>query len=152
MPQPSRTVVLIPKANYASGTATFKQVVIGEQFTAVNFILKGDAATGTSPTLNIYVQGGFKDIGTADLTEGTNTSGSLAYFDWHSWTQLTTGAPAKVVTYVGGGTSEYALTTHSLAAATFKNGPIPAIVRVEITVGGTNPNYPNLYMIAQFIP
>jgi hypothetical protein len=151
MPQNSQTVVLIPKASYSSDQA-LAHIVVPEMFTAVRFWLKGDAATGTTPTLNLYLQGGIRDVAAGDTVIGGNTQGSLVWHDWVSWTQITTGAFSKLWTIVPSGNAEYATTDATQAAGSVKNGPIPARLRAKIDVGGTNPAYPNLQLIAEFIP
>lgn len=82
--------------------------------------------TGTSPTLNLYLQTKMPDETWRDIA-------AFAQF---------TVAGSQILGMVSGGNSLYAGTDGGLAAGTVKSMPLGAICRLKGVVAGTNPLFP----------
>jgi hypothetical protein len=101
-----------------------------DRFTAFTVRLNVSAASGTSPTLNVYIQ---KLV----------PNGSRPSTVWHdiiSFTQLTTTG-TRISEMVEGGNAEVALSQAALAAGTVQNALIGSYHRVHYVIGGTNPSF-----------
>lgn len=155
MPNISRMVVLKPIGAALAATATTNDCVMPEWATAVIIKVKSDAGTGTSPTLDVYIQQKLPTAATGDL-EGAQPSGTALYDDYAAFTQITTGASTQVLRIVGGGgqgTSQpTAASDGALTAGTVRNGPIGSVWRLKFKIGGTNPSFANVQATALFIP
>lgn len=77
-------------------------------------------------TLNIYLQ--------TQLADGIN------YTDFAAFSQVS-GIARKVMSFVGGGNTEYAATDGTLAAGTMRNHLLGRNIRAKFTIGGTNPSF-----------
>lgn len=123
--------------------------------TAVILKLVSGAGTGTSPTLDVYIQQKLGTPGATQLAQ-EQPSGTATYDDYAAFTQVTTGASTQVLRIVGGGgqgtTQPTAASDAALTAGTVRNGPIGRIWRAKAKVGGTNPSFPGVSLVAVFIP
>lgn len=89
-------------------------------------MLKVQSVSGTSPTLNCYVQ--------KQLPDG------VTYQDIASFTQVTTTA-TRVMHMVTGGNKEEAQAINTLAAGTVNAVPFGSIWRLSFVVAGTSPSF-----------
>jgi hypothetical protein len=143
-----RTIVLLSSAaRTSSGQGVL--VTIPGRFTAAKIRLRVSAASGTSETLNVFIQDGMRDIETGDL-EGTDVGGSYVWDDFAAFTQMT-GAGNNYIRVVGGGNVVHAGSDSALSAASVRNGPIGDVWRVDWNIGGTNPSF-TFYVLAQLLP
>jgi hypothetical protein len=91
------------------------------------------AASGTSPTLDIYLQ--------KKLADGST------YQDIAHFAQVTTSPTNRVMHMITGGNKEEAQQTNTLAASTVNSVPFGAIWIISARVGGTSPSFTfSLYM------
>lgn len=147
MPHPSRTVIL-KASGAAAASAAEAEVVIPELFTAVIVMLDVTVASGTSPTLNVYIQQAIRQQGTA-VSVGSDVDGALFWDDYAAFTQVTTTGK-RFWRIVGGGNEESAASDAALTAGTCRDGPLGSIFRCKYVIGGTNPSL-NFSVVAQFI-
>lgn len=158
MAAPSRTVLLIPPfASGVTATGTSNQIVVPELFTSFIAYLNVVYVSGTTATLNVRLQNGFRDKGTStqlgqDQKEGDQVTGSLVWDDLAAFAQATTASGSQVMRVVGGGNTVNAISQGALAASTIRSGPIGSIIRAQWTAAGTNPVYTGTYLLIQFIP
>ena len=137
MPQPAKYVTLLPTATRTT-SGTGDEVVNIESFTACRVRLRVSTMTGTSPTLNFYVQRGIRTTVGAAVGDSVER-GTIEWDDFISFTQVTTNS-TRYAHVVGGGNAENALSAKALTAGSVRNGPIGSVLRVAWTVGGTNPS------------
>jgi hypothetical protein len=138
--------VILPSTT-AAASSTGSELNIVEPFTSAIIWLDITAASGTSPTLNVRIQEVINRAASTDTVLSMPSSTKL-YDDFAAFAQAT-GTGQQVMRIVGGGNTVNTISSGALAASTIRNGPIGSIWRVQYTIGGTNPSYPNLYMIAQ---
>lgn len=154
MPHPSHEIVALAPQT-VTGTVTGDDIIIVEQFTAAIFKLKSDAGTGTSPTLDVYVQQKLPTAGASD-TSLIQPTGTALYDDYAAFTQITTSASTQILRIVGGGgqgTSQpTAASDAALTAGTVRNGPIGRAFRIKTKAGGTSPSFANVQLTVQLIP
>ena len=150
MPNSSRTIVLLPSTT-AAASASGSRIQIGEQFTAVKFRSVVSAASGTSPTLNVRIQGGSRAISAGDTLVGQAVVGdTMVWDDYASLTQQT-GTGTIYCSTVASGEEIWTAADGTLAAGQVRNGPIPSWMRIDYTIGGTNPSF-TFYVLAELIP
>jgi len=143
-----RTIVLLPSvARTSSGQGNL--VTIPGRFTAAKIRLRVSAASGTSETLNVFIQDGMRDIETGDI-EGTDVGGSYVWDDFAAFTQMT-GTGNNYIRVVGGGNVVHAGSDSALSAGTVRNGPIGDVWRVDWNIAATTPSF-TFYVLAQLIP
>ena len=125
-----------------TANTTTATVLVGNGYTAVRIMLTAGTNTGTSPTLNTYIQGAMR------LADGTDS-----WYDWISLTQLdTTDNPKVLAVATGSGEEIIAGTDGTLAAGQIVNGPIPSKLRAKFVVGGTNPSFGSAALVLELIP
>lgn len=146
----SRTIVLLP-IQTVTADATGNAFVLAGRFTAARVRLVSGAGTGTSPTLNIYVQNGIRSVAATD-TILMDATGAVVWNDFISFAQVTTAASDQFASVVGSGNFINAAQDGALGAGTVRNGPLGDRWRVKVDVGGTNPSFPTVSVVAEFIP
>lgn len=134
-----KTVVLKTSAAATTGTNAGSEVVIPPGCRGIIVYADVTAASGTSPTLNLYIQDGFRAIASTDAAGG-NTTGSYFFQDYISFTQITTAAD-KIARKDFTGEEESAATDVTLTAGQLRNGPMSNIIRAKWVVAGTNPSF-----------
>lgn len=111
-------------ARTASGVS---DLIFGaDNFSGANFHLDVTTASGTTPTLNVYVQGRMSDDST--------------FTDLFAFSQLA-AAGDRIASWVNGGNQEFPATDATLAAGTFRSMLFPRVLRIKWTIGGTNPSF-----------
>ena len=141
-------MVLVPSAA-RTASSTSNIIPIPEQYTAAIIALSVSAASGTAPTLNLYVQNVIPVAGASDIEQAVPT-GTDEYDDLASFTQAT-GTGTWIVRVVGGGNAAAAKKDASLTAGSVASGPIGRNWRIKWVVGGTNPSF-TFSLSATFIP
>ena len=143
-----RVVVLVPSTT-ATSSSTGSELNIAEPFTSAILYLDVTAASGTSPTLNVYVQEVLTAPASGDAALA-QPSGTKFYDDFVSFTQATaTGRWVARIT--GGGNVVAATKDASLTAGSVANGPIGSIWRVKYAIAGTSPSF-TFSVSAKLIP
>ena len=119
----------------ATVTTSDTSVGIGgvQAFYQATLFLSVTAASGTSPTLDIYIQKMLAD--------------RITFQDIVHFTQVTSAPTKRVANMVTGGNKEEAQQTNTLAAGTINAVPFGTTWRVSAVVGGTSPSFTfDLYM------
>jgi hypothetical protein len=118
------------KISFSSGakTATFTgAAIVGpDSFSACTFFLNVTAASGTTPTLDVYIQ---------KLLPDQTTWDDLVHF-----TQKT-AAGAQVAEVVGAGSGVHTQAVRTLAAGTIQTAMLGSQHRCDVVIGGTNPSF-----------
>lgn len=159
MAQATREIILVPLQNLiASGNSA--DFPMPDQFDGVILKQTVGTVTGTSPTLNMYVQGKFGTPAAADAFMGAPT-GTATYDDFVSFKQVTATGTVMLRWFVSSvigsanalslTTATYAASDGTLTADSVRLGPISRIWRVKWVVAGTSPVFPTS-LVAQFIP
>ena len=151
MSRPANTIVLLPSANRTTNF-TGSEVINIEGYTAARIFLDiGGTVSGTSPTLDVYIQNGIRQHGSA-TSAGDKAVGALKWNDFAHFTQATTSSTSFFIGVVGGGNFANASQDAALGAATIRNGPLGSYWRVKGAVGGTNPVFSSVSVVAELIP
>jgi hypothetical protein len=157
----SRNVVLLPSQTItASGTTG--AIVIPEGYNAVNIYYNVGTPGGTTETLDMYIQQGWKALTSADTTIGVDQTATTytIWDDYLHFAQNTTSAGVQVARILyGTGTSAAngpsatigAASDAALAVSKVQAGDIGTVWRLKWVVTGTLPTYPTTWMIGQFI-
>lgn len=150
--QTARTILLYNGTITESG-AGISVPLGGSQYTAVIFRLKVGTVTGTTPTLDVFIQDGMRIV-PAGATVGRDVEGDsptdYEFADYGAFLQVSAAGASRIST-VGGGEEVFVETDATLTAGQVRNGPIGNVVRVKFAAGGTNPSFP-VSVIAQFTP
>lgn len=144
-----RDVVLLANAT-ATASGTGFDMVMPQAYTGAIVTLACSATSGTTPTLNVYVQNKLKQAASADLAGGEPPTGTSIYDDLISFTQLT-GTGTQVARIVAGGNNIAANKDAALAAGSIASGPIGSVWRVKYVITGTSPSF-TFNVVCQFIP
>jgi len=120
----SSTVTVLAAAAYT--TTQTSDIYHIDQASMVFIEVDVTAASGTSPTLDVYLQ--------TELPDGTN------YADIAAFTQIT-GVARRAMSFVSGGNSEYLVTTATLTAGTMRPHTLGKFCRIVAKIGGTNPSF-----------
>jgi hypothetical protein len=133
-----RVVLLKPTTAAASSVDTLPLDVAG--YTAAIIALNVTAQSGTTPTLDVYIQQEIPVVGSND-TWGQVPQGASVWDDVVHFTQVTASTGTWVASIVGGSSVAAVLKDAALAAATVRNGPIGSNWRVKYVIAGTTPSY-----------
>ena len=107
-----------------------------EKYTSGDFVASVGTVTGTSPTLDVYIQ---------TLLPDDSTWQDIAHF-----TQITSSSEKRIVHFVVGASSEAAVQTEALTAGTIKAIGLGCFIRARCVVGGTNPSFADVLVQANF--
>lgn len=155
----SQDVILLPQTTAVS-SSTGSVLNIPEGYISCILCVQCTAASGTSPTLNVFVQDQLFPAAAADtvLAKGT---GTVIFDDFYAATQIT-GTATKVVRFSGSSlvgtanaasitTCDYAISDAALTAGSIRPGPLGNLWRVKYTIGGTSPSF-TFNVFAKLIP
>jgi hypothetical protein len=109
----------------AATTTSGNQEIRGASRLAVH--LKVTAVSGTTPTIDVWLQ--------------HSVDGGVTWDDFAHFAQLT-AAGDRIIQHscdVVSGTPEHVAQDAALAAATVRHGPLGALTRAKVTLGGTTP-------------
>lgn len=113
-------------ASAARTTGSTTDQLLVDRFSSIAILVDVTVVSGTSPTLNVYLQNLMPD--------GTTWS------DIGSMNQITaTGKYA--MGQLPGGNSTFTVVTGSLAAGTQRTFPLGAKIRIQYVIGGTSPSF-----------
>ena len=144
-----REVVLLALSTQTTSGSS-NDINLPQGYTSAILTLQVLTVSGTSPTLNVYVQNKLPQPAATDTTGGFPT-GTAIYDDLLSFTQATTSSTNFYFRIVGGGNSAGAVTTGTLTAGTAKSGPIGGTWKVAWVNGGTSPSFA-FNVVAELIP
>lgn len=113
----------LPSLARAAGTYILDPIGC-DRFTGILIFFKITAVSGTTPTLNAYLQTLMPDFTT--------------WADIASITQLNSAAP-HILNYMSTGSAQFTVTDGTLAAGTILLAPIGRKLRLKIVIAGTNP-------------
>lgn len=137
-----RKVILFPSTQTAVGPATVADTnpmsVTG--YTSVELVLSVSAQSGTTPTLDVYIQQELPIAGASDKW-GQVPSGTSVWNDVVHFTQVTTSTGTWFASVTGGSNATGPIKDAALAAATVVSGPIGSNWRVKYVTAGTSPQY-----------
>lgn len=164
MIQNTRNIILLHSQTItASGTTG--TIGMPDQYDSCILYLNVGTATGTLPTLDVWVQQGLKAVASADTVDGLDMTASTytVWDDYIHFPQVTAGPSVQLARiFPGTGLQTTATADASIgvaqdasgagATAVVKAGPIGSAWRIKWVVGGTTPSYPTVYLVGQFIP
>lgn len=146
----TREILLASSTSTTSGTAPL--CVLPQGYTAAIVTLNVLTVSGTSPTLNVFVQNRLRQAAATDVVgQDLSNSGTAIFDDLLAFTQATTSNTSFIFRIVGGGNVGVANKNKTLAAATAESGPIGGTWQVAWTVAGTSPSFA-FSVACQFIP
>lgn len=156
----SREIVMLGTTT-ATTNGTGPDIVVPGGWQAGKYILNITAASGTSPTLNVFVQDKLGQPAAADLS-GNFPTGTAVYDDILAYTQMTTTGKTQVARLVTGPlapsanasvvtSADYPILTGALTAGNARVGPATGLQRVAWNVGGTSPSF-TFTVTAQLVP
>jgi hypothetical protein len=143
--------VLIPKQTLTA-SAVFAEFRSSDRFTALRARLNVTGGTGTSPTLNVYIQNGIpQSDGNENAGDPPNTR-TLKWNDLVAFSQVTTSNSEQYALAVGAGNEVDVAKDGALTAGNVANGPIGSIIRAKVVITGTNPSFANCELVIELIP
>lgn len=107
-----------------------------EKYTSALFQLEVGTVSGTSPTLNVYIQTLLPDNST--------------WQDIVSFTQVTSSTSHQIAHFVTGASSLAAVQTEALSAGTIKAISLGFYIRVRCVVGGSTPSFGTTVVYGNF--
>ena len=164
MRQATTSVVLLPSQTITASGTTGALGIVDMYDTAIVRLSVG-AGTGTSPILDVWIQQGFKDVGSADTVAGLELTAN-SYTVWDDYIHFAQVAQAGGVQFArifpGTGVQTTVTADAAIGAAqdaqgagatvVVKAGPIGSVWRVKWVLAGTSPTFPSVYITAQFSP
>src|SRR5215467_12471813 len=119
----TREIVLLGQTTQTT-TGTAADIVLPQGYTEAIVTLAVNTTSGTTPTLNVYIQNRLRQAGANDITgqDVLNTATAL-YDDLISFAQATTSG-TQVARLVAGGNQVAANKNATLTAGTVASGPI----------------------------
>lgn len=153
-------VVLLPITT-AAASSTGKILNIPDGFMGAILCIQCTAASGTSPTLNIFLQDEIFPAASADTEFSGRGTGTAIWDDFYAATQIT-GTATKMARFfttmlaptanaASITTCDYAISDAALTAGSIRPGPMGNIWRVKYTIGGTSPSF-TFNITAKLIP
>lgn len=162
MAGPAKEIVLLPSTTLTATGQGFI-IPIPQDFTGALIYFTQGAPTGTSPTLNMVIQQGFRAVGSSDTVAGLGIAATAPtiWDDYASFAQVSGSAAVQVMRiFAGSGTSASNSPTASVTAAspsagltasTIRPGPLGMFWRMAWVIAGTSPSYPSVVVTAQFL-
>lgn len=159
---PAREIIIVPSQTLTV-TGSSKAIVVPADYNSCILLFNVGSAAGTTETLNMVIQQGFRAPAAADNVEGAQLSATTPtiWDDFISFTQVTTAASIQFARVLAGtGTSGANAPTASIRAAsatggqtqtTILPGPLGMWWRAIWTITGTAPVYTVVYVTAQFL-
>lgn len=162
MALPAREIIIVPSQTLST-TGNGKTIVVPADYNSCILYFNVGSAAGTTETLNMVIQQGFRAPAAGDNVEGASLSATTPtiWDDFISFTQVTTSAGVQVARIITGtGTSaanapmaliSAASASGGLAQSTVRQGPLGMWWRAIWTISGTAPVYTVVYVTAQFL-
>lgn len=165
MAKPSIEVIILPSQTIAANGNLSSFIIVPQDYWGCILNLSTGTPTGTSPTLDVYIQQGFTAAGSADTMAGLiiqNTANPTLWDDYAHFAQVTSTAASqsqymRILAEIGtsAANSPTAVISNAqsgaLAASTVQPGPFGMFWRILWKVGGTSPSFPTVGITAQFV-
>lgn len=156
MPYPNRTIVAFPlqTVNSSGSPFTSSKIIPVENYTSFIARLSVGTASGTSPTLDVYIQQGMRPAVATDTAtqDAQGADANIIWDDYAHFAQVTASSQVKWLRAVGGGNVSSVAQDGALGAGTVQNGPLGSIWRIKLVVAGTNPAFLTTQVLIQFVP
>jgi hypothetical protein len=149
MAQPGCREIVLLNSTLTTSTNS-GDMVMPQGFTSAIITVNVNTVSGTSPTMDVYVQNKLPQAAAADLAGGP-PSGTAIYDDLLHVAQVTTSSTIQVARIVGGGNVIHAQQDAALTVGTFASGPIGGTWRVKTVLAGTSPSFATS-VVCEFIP
>lgn len=162
MAKPACEVTLLSSRTItANGTSSGVCIIPGDYWGALLYLTVG-TVTGTSPTLDLYIQQGWTALVAGDTVDGlmiTSPAIPSVFDDFAHWTQITgTGnQTCRILAEIGTSAANSPTAAFTVAqdaalgAGIVKAGPLGQAWRVKYVVGGTSPSFAAVSLTAQFV-
>ena len=148
MPNPLRVVLQASQTTTTSSTGNIINVPAGYHGCILH--LNVTAASGTSPTLNVYVQDQLVPAVSTDVALNP-PSGTALYADFASFLQMTAAGDTTLRIWNGGTSAGVAVTDGTLTAGTVNVGPVGLKWRIKWVLTATTPSF-TWSLVGHFIP
>src|SRR5215472_12280983 len=125
-------------------------MVMPQGYTSAIITCNVNTVSGTSPTMDVYIQNKLPQAASTDLSGGP-ASGTAIYDDLMHFAQITTSSTIQVARIVGGGNVIHAQQDGAIGSGSFASGPIGGAWRVKTVLGGTSPSFATS-VVTEFIP
>jgi len=155
----ARDIILLPSTTATSSNVGSVLNIPNGYIGAIIYTVV-TAASGTSPTLNVFIQDQLFPAASTDAVLDRGTA-AVKFDDFYAATQLTstgtrvcrfnTTNPAGTANAVSITTCDYAISDAALTAGSIRQGPLGNIWRVKYTIGGTSPSF-TFSVMAKLIP
>ena len=157
----TRDLVLLGAATQTTSGAG-NDMVVPQAWQAAILTVNISSVTGTTPTLNVFLQRKLAQAAAADLS-GNFPTGTAIYDDLLAFSTLTTTgnqigpvisggfAPAAAATANLATGVDYLQKDAALTASSYRIGPLGGLWRIKWVVGGTTPNF-NFSVVAHLVP
>lgn len=148
----TRSVVLLANATVTTNTVGSDIVLPNGVWQGAIVSVNVNTVSGTSPTLNVFLQNKLAQAATTDLVANPPT-GTAIYDDLLSFTTMTTSNTIRVFRiYRSNASVEAANSDAALAAGTARNGPLGGLWRIKLGLGGTTPSFAINGICVEMIP
>lgn len=137
-----RRIVIVPTRT-SSGAATNVVTTLQSEFskyTQAIFILNVTAQSGTTPTLDVFIQQECPIPAAGDLQLAV-PSGVSVWNDWGHFKQFGAATGTEFIAAVSTGSAHGPTLDGTLTADSLISGPIPTSIRIKEILGGTTPSY-----------
>lgn len=152
MAQINTREILLQGISTVTTTGQGPDIVLPQGYTSAIVTLNVLTVSGTSPTLNVFVQNRLRQAAATDaLGVDVSNTGTAIYDDLLAFTQATTSNTSFIFRIVGGGNVCAANKNKTLTAGSAESGPIGGAWAVAWTTGGTTPSFA-FSVVSQFIP
>ena len=164
MAKPTEEICLLTARTITANGNNSGFCIVPQDYWGCILYLAVGTPTGTSPTLDVYIQQGITaNVSTdSDGLPATSTANPSIWDDYAHFAQVTSTAASqtqvmRILSEIGtsAANSPTAVVTNAqsgaLAASTVQAGPFGMFWRVLWKVGGTSPSFPTVSLMAQFV-
>lgn len=149
MAQPGTRQLVLLGLTTVTTSGTGSDLNLPQGFTSAIVSVTVNTVSGTTPTLNFYVQNRCAQVAATDGT-GQLPTGTAIYDDLISFAQVTT-TNTQICRIVGGSNVVAAQKNKTLAAGSAASGPIGGTWNVAWVISGTTPSFA-FSAVAELIP
>ena len=146
-----KTVVLLPSSTITASSTGNAIAVYRFPFRKARVRLKYGTGSGTTPTLNVYLQKGMATAAAADAS-GAVATGALEWQDLASFAQSTGTAGTQYAEIIETSSVVQASKDAALTVSTVAAGPMGTWWRVKYVVAGSTPSFATVSVTAELIP
>lgn len=165
MAKSPQQILILPSQTISANGNLNSVIIVPQDYWGCILNLTTGTPTGTSPTLDVYIQQGFTAPVATDTVAGlqlTSTALPTLWDDYAHFAQVTGTAASqnqfmRIIAEIGtsAANSPTAVISNAqsgaLSASTVQPGPLGMFWRVLWKVGGTSPVFPTVILTAQFV-